>query len=144
MNVGANIRRIRQDARLSQEELAEAAGINRTYLSQLENGHSSPTLDILERIARALDVPISALIVDSRAAHEPQPLYETGSDEVTYPGLREFLEDERTRLLMNPTPDEIALLKSIRFLNRFSPSKDLFIEVLLDYRRRRSERQDES
>jgi transcriptional regulator with XRE-family HTH domain len=139
MNVGSNIRRIRQNARLSQEELAEAAGINRTYLSQLENGHSSPTLDVLERIARALDVPISALIADSRAAHEPQPLYETASDEIIYPGLREFLEDERARLLMNPSPDEIALLKSIRFLNRFSPSKDLFIEVLLDYRRRRSE-----
>lgn len=144
MNVGSNIRRIRQDARLSQEELAEAAGINRTYLSQLENGRSSPTLDVLERIARALDVPISALIVDSRVAHEPQPLYESASDEITYPGLREFLEDERTRLLMNPTPDEISLLKSIRFLNRFSPSKDLFIEVLLDYRRQRFEKQDES
>lgn len=144
MNVGSNIRRIRQDARLSQEELAEAAGINRTYLSQLENGRSSPTLDVLERIARALEVPISALIADSRSAHASQPLYEISADEVIYPGLREFLEDERTRLLMNPSPDEIALLKSIRFLNRFSPTKDLFIEVLLDYRRRRSAQQNES
>lgn len=140
MNVGFSIRKARLFARLSQEELAAKAEINRTYLSQLENGRSSPTLDVLERIARALGLSTTELISESQTAREPQPQYQTDPDDPTYPGLLEFLNDERTRLLMKPSPEEIEILRGIRFLNRFSPSKDLFIEVLLDYRRRQEMR----
>lgn len=157
MNVGFSIRKARLEARLSQEELAQRAGINRTYLSQLENGRSSPTLEVLEKIARALNLETTALISETPAAREPEPQYEgergqaplrglpPGSDpnEPIYPGLREFMGDKRTRLLMKPSSEEIAMLKGIRFLNRFSPSKELFIEVLLDYRRGREERGEE-
>ncbi len=135
MNVGANIRRARQEARLSQEELAAQAGINRTYLSQLENGHSSPTLEILERIARALSLSPSTLIVDAQAAREPQPQYEIEAETVTYVGLQDFLNDERTRLLMKPTPEEIKMLQGIRFQDRFRPSKQFFVDALLEFRR---------
>jgi len=135
MNVGYGIRKARLEARLSQEELASRAGINRTYLSQLENERSSPTLEVLEKIARALNVGASVLISEPSAAREPEPYYESNPDEPIYPGLQEFLNDERSRLLMKPTFEEIEMLKGIRFLNRFSPSKELFIEVLLDYRR---------
>lgn len=137
MNVGFSIRKARLIARLSQEELAAKADINRTYLSQLENARSSPTLDVLERIARALGLPTTELISDSQATRERQPQYQADPDDPTYPGLQEFLNDERTRLLMKPSPEEIEILKGIRFLNRFSPSRDLFVEVLLDYRRRK-------
>ena len=139
MDIGFNIRKARVIARLSQEELAKQAGINRTYLSQLENGHSSPTLDILEKIARALGMRPTELLADAPAAREPEPLYEIDPDAPVFPGLLDFLGDERTRLLMKPTAEEIEVLRGIRFLNRFSPSKELFVEILLDYRRRRSE-----
>ncbi len=137
MNVGFGIRKARLEARLSQEELANQAGINRTYLSQLENGRSSPTLEILERISGALQIGLSELIAQSQTAREPQPYYETDQENPLYAGLQEFLNDERIRLLMHPTPDEIEVLKSLRFLNRFSPSRELFVEILLDYRRRK-------
>jgi len=140
MNIAFNIRKARVLARLSQEELAKQAGINRTYLSQLENGHSSPTLDILEKIARALGMNPTELLAEAPPAREPEPPYEMDPNSPVYPGLLEFLSDERTRLLMKPTADEIEALHGIRFLNRFSPSKELFIEILLDYRRRKSER----
>jgi transcriptional regulator with XRE-family HTH domain len=136
MNLGFQIRMARLKAALSQEELAKAADINRTYLSQLENDHSSPTLAVLEKIAAALSVSAADLMVDSRSAREPAPHYQEG-ETPTYSGLQDFLADARIRLLMNPTPEEIEVLKGIRFLNRFSPSKDLFVEVLLDYRRNR-------
>jgi len=142
MNVGYNIRKARLLAGLSQEELAHQAGINRTYLSQLENGRSSPTLEVLEKIARALELSPAALLAEPQSAREPEPRYEVDPDAPIYQGLLEFLNDERTRLLMKPTPEEIEVLKGIRFLNRFSPSRDLFVEVLLDYRRRQQEREE--
>lgn len=139
MNVGMSIRQARQRVGLSQEELAARAEINRTYLSQLENGRSSPTLEVLERIARALDLGTAALIAETPAAREPEPHYEAEFEIPIYPGLQEFLGDERTHLLMKPTPEEIEVLKSIRFLDRFRPSKQFFIEALFEYRRGRGE-----
>jgi transcriptional regulator with XRE-family HTH domain len=143
MNIGARIRDARQRQRLSQGELADRAEINRTYLSQLENGRSSPTLEVLERIARALGVETAELISEAQAAREPEPQYETVVDVPAYQGLQEFLDDERTRLLMKPTPEEIEVLKSIRFLDRFRPSKQFFIEALFEYRRSRGERSED-
>ena len=137
MDIGPTIRDARRKAQLSQEELAAQAGINRTYLSQLENGRSSPTLEILNKIAIALDLDPTSLIPETHAAREPDPQYEIETETPIYPGLQDFLSDERTRLLMRPTLEEIEMLKGIRFLNRFSPSKKLFIEILLDYRRER-------
>lgn len=137
MNIGARIRSFRQRLHLSQEELADRAEINRTYLSQLENSRSSPTLEILERIARALEVEVTELISEASAAREPEPQSEISHEKPTYSGLQEFLEDERTHLLMKPTPEEIEVLKSIRFLDRFRPSKQFFIEALFEYRRSR-------
>lgn len=135
MDIGPCIREARQRARLSQEELAAEARINRTYLSQLENGHSSPTLEVLNRIALALGLKPAALLPAAEDAPESAPYYEIQPDADVYQGLQELLDDERTRLLIKPTVDEIEMLKGIRFLNRHSPSKELFIEILLDYRR---------
>ena len=65
--VGHAISKLRQNRGLSQEELADRAGIHRTYVSQLERGFKSPTLAILIKIARALDTKPSQLL---RAAEE--------------------------------------------------------------------------
>ncbi len=52
--IGQCIRRLRIDLGVSQEELAQRAGIHRTYISQLERGIKSPTLIVLTKIAKAL------------------------------------------------------------------------------------------
>lgn len=56
------IERIKQE--ISQEELAELAGLHRTTLGSIENGKTSPTLDSIARIANALDKTILELLVD--------------------------------------------------------------------------------
>lgn len=62
MKINAAIKKAREDARLSQEQLADLAGIHRTYVSQLERGIKVPTLTILERICSALSIRVSELI----------------------------------------------------------------------------------
>lgn len=63
MQIHTAIKKAREDARLSQEHLADLAGIHRTYVSQLERGIKVPTLTILERICSALSIRVSELIV---------------------------------------------------------------------------------
>jgi transcriptional regulator with XRE-family HTH domain len=60
--VGANLRRLRLQRGLSLEKLAAASGVSRAMLGQIELGRSAPTINVLWKIARALDVTFSALI----------------------------------------------------------------------------------
>lgn len=65
--VGKNLRRLRTERGLSLERLAQASGVSRAMLGQVELGQSAPTINVLWKIARALDVPFSALITASQA-----------------------------------------------------------------------------
>jgi transcriptional regulator with XRE-family HTH domain len=58
----ANVRRLRLDLGLSQEELAEAAGVHRTYVGMLERAEKNVTIYNIERIAIALDVSPDTLL----------------------------------------------------------------------------------
>ena len=60
--VGFNIRRIREERDLSQEELADLAGLHRAYVGQIERGEKNIGLKNLEKIAKALDVGIKILL----------------------------------------------------------------------------------
>jgi transcriptional regulator with XRE-family HTH domain len=60
--VGRNIRRIREERQLPQDELAHRAEIHVTYLSGVENGRRNITVTVLERIARALGVSEELLV----------------------------------------------------------------------------------
>ena len=62
--VGPNLRRMRVHRGLSLERLAHASGVSRAMLCQIELGQSAPTINVLWKIARALNVPFSALITD--------------------------------------------------------------------------------
>ncbi len=60
--VGANLKRLRVKRGLSLERLAKASGVSRAMLGQIELGQSTPTINIVWKIARSLAVPFSALI----------------------------------------------------------------------------------
>ena len=59
---GAELKKARETAGLSQEKLAFEAEIDRSYVSLLENDKKSPTLDVLFRLCDALSIPASELI----------------------------------------------------------------------------------
>ena len=57
-----NLRSLRQAKGLSQEELAHAADIDRTYISSLERGVYAASIDVIERLARGLDIGEAELL----------------------------------------------------------------------------------
>ncbi len=60
--VGRNVRRLRQERKLSQEQLALSAGIDLTYVGGIELGKRNPSLLILARLATALETTPSKLV----------------------------------------------------------------------------------
>jgi len=60
--LGRNLRRLRQEKGLSQEEFAFEAEIHRTYISDLERGARNPTVTIVEKLAKALGVKPGVLL----------------------------------------------------------------------------------
>ena len=59
---GANVKKRRLILGISQETLANRAGVDRTYIPDIEKGHRNVSLVVAERIAKALEVKLSDLI----------------------------------------------------------------------------------
>jgi len=65
--VARNLRILRKQKGLSQEELAFQAGINRNYVGQIEREEKSPTIDMIEKLSSSLDVePIAIIAIKSK------------------------------------------------------------------------------
>lgn len=64
LSFGHRVQILRQARGLSQEQLAEAAGVHRTYVSSLERGQRNVGLDNILAIAAALEVPASDLFTE--------------------------------------------------------------------------------
>ena len=62
LRFGKNVQEIRRSRQLSQEKLAELAGVHRTYIGMVERAEKNITLCNIEKIARALNVKISQLL----------------------------------------------------------------------------------
>ena len=59
--IGQRIRNYRTKLGLSQEILAELSGFHHTYIGQLERGEKNATIESIEKISKALDIPLSKL-----------------------------------------------------------------------------------
>ena len=70
MLVGERIRAIREEKNLSQGDIEKRTGLLRTYLSRIENGHMVPSVDTLEKFARALEVPLYELFYEGEELPE--------------------------------------------------------------------------
>ncbi|MCK1515625.1 helix-turn-helix transcriptional regulator [Bradyrhizobium sp. 190] len=62
--VAKNLRRLRLKSGLSQEELADRAGLNRNYIGMIEREENAPTVDALEQISEALAIDPVVLFQD--------------------------------------------------------------------------------
>lgn len=84
MIIGDRLRTIREAKNLSQGDVERRSGLLRCYISRVENGHTVPAIETLERIARALGVPLYQIL----APDEPSPteLSKHGKSEWGYSG----------------------------------------------------------
>jgi XRE family transcriptional regulator, regulator of sulfur utilization len=62
IKLGRNLKRIRTEKCISQGDIARTLKVGRSFITNIENGKTNPTLDTIARIAKAVDAPIEELI----------------------------------------------------------------------------------
>ena len=64
MIIGDRLRQLREEKKLSQGHIEKRTGLLRCYISRVENGHTVPAIETLEKLARALEVPLYQLFYE--------------------------------------------------------------------------------
>jgi transcriptional regulator with XRE-family HTH domain len=64
MIIGDRLRQLREEKKLSQGDIEKKTGLLRCYVSRVENGHTVPAVETLEKFARALEVPMYQLFYE--------------------------------------------------------------------------------
>lgn len=105
--IGQRIRKYRKAASLSQEQLAEKAGISVTHMSHIETGNTKLSLPVLVSLATALEVSADDLLFDNTAT------------------TRNSVIDDLTNLLENCSISQIKILKDIVKAAKTSMDKHL-------------------
>ena len=84
MVISDRLRAIREEKDLSQGDIEDRTGLKRCYVSRVENGHTIPSIETLEKLARALEIPMYQLFYDGEAPPKAPALPEgmaTGAEE---------------------------------------------------------------
>ena len=71
MVIGDKLKSMREQKKLSQGDIEKRTGLLRCYISRVENGHTVPSVDTLEKLARALEVPMYRLFTDEEHVQKP-------------------------------------------------------------------------
>jgi transcriptional regulator with XRE-family HTH domain len=71
MVIGDKLKTLREQKKLSQGDIEKRTGLLRCYISRVENGHTVPAIDTLEKMARALEVPMYRLFTDEDHVKKP-------------------------------------------------------------------------
>ena len=115
--IGDRLRSLREEKKLSQGDIEKRTGFVRPYISRVENGHVVPSIETLEKFARALDVPIYQLFYDGeeppklpnlpkRRSSEKEAWGSTGKDARYLKNLLRLLsktDEEHRKLVMDMT-----------------------------------------
>src|SRR6476620_10234306 len=64
MIIGERLREMREEKKLSQGDIEKRTGLLRCYISRVENGHTVPAIETLEKLARALEIPLYQLFYE--------------------------------------------------------------------------------
>ena len=72
MILGERLRTVREQKELSQGDVEKRSGLLRCYISRVENGHTVPAVETLEKLARALEVPMYELLYEGEEPPKAQ------------------------------------------------------------------------
>jgi transcriptional regulator with XRE-family HTH domain len=111
MVIGDRLKDLRENKKMSQGEIEKRTGLLRCYISRVENGHTVPAIETLEKMARALEVPLYQLFYDGETTPAIKSLKisagwgSTGRDAQTL--------DKFRRLLRRTSASNLKLLLSM-------------------------------
>src|SRR5207247_9374398 len=92
MIIGDRLRDLREAKQLSQGDIEKRTGLLRCYLSRVENGHTAPAIETLEKMARALEVPMYLFFYEGEELPEvPKPVTGNGDQWGTSGGGGRYL-----------------------------------------------------
>ncbi len=81
MEIGDRLRKLREIKKLSQGDIEKRTGLLRCYISRVENGHTTPAIETLEKLARAFEIPLYQLFYDGEGPPKlPSYLKQTTAD----------------------------------------------------------------
>jgi transcriptional regulator with XRE-family HTH domain len=118
MVISERLRAIREQKDLSQGDIEERTGLKRCYVSRVENGHTIPSIETLEKMARALEVPMYQLFYDGEAPPAPPSLpagMPANSDEWGSFGEQAKFFQRLRHLLSRLSPDDRKLIMHLTF-----------------------------
>src|ERR1700740_1501450 len=110
MVIGDRLKTLREDKSLAQGDIEERTGLLRCYISRVENGHTVPSLETLERLASALEIPLYQLFYEG---DDPPPLPNLSKRQTT----EELVMDEESE-------KEVRFFKRVRRLTSRIDEKD--------------------
>jgi transcriptional regulator with XRE-family HTH domain len=85
MIIGERLREMREEKKLSQGDIEKRTGLLRCYISRVENGHTVPAIETLEKLARALEVPLYQLFYEGNEPPKlPNLLKRKTSDDIVW------------------------------------------------------------
>jgi transcriptional regulator with XRE-family HTH domain len=85
MIIGDRLRVLREEKKLSQGDIEKRTGLLRCYVSRVENGHTVPAIETLEKLARALEVPLYQLFYEGEEPpHLPNLLKRKSSEDIAW------------------------------------------------------------
>jgi len=74
VNIGDRLRELREEKKFTQGEIEKRTGLLRAYVSRVENGHTVPAIETIEKFAHALEVPMYQLFYDGEEPPKPPNL----------------------------------------------------------------------
>ena len=89
MVIADRLRALREGKNLSQGDIEKRTGLLRCYISRVENGHTVPAIETLEKLARAMEVPLYQLFYDGEEPPElPNPPKRRSADYIAWGSAR--------------------------------------------------------
>jgi transcriptional regulator with XRE-family HTH domain len=111
MLIGNRLRELRETKQLSQGDIEKRTGLLRCYISRVENGHTVPAVETLEKMARALEVPMYRLFHDGEVPAGLSRMKPHKDDEFGSRGSQaDYLSKLRTLLAKMDPHDQKLLL----------------------------------
>jgi transcriptional regulator with XRE-family HTH domain len=110
MVIAERLKALRAQKIMSQGEIEKRIGLLRCYISRVENGHTVPAIETLERMTRAMEVPICALFYEGEQPPAPFPKHRTPASGWGSSGRDARMLENFRRLLSRTDKADINLL----------------------------------